>query len=282
MKQKQQLMEHRERLERVESASNASDSTLVQQFFPDLPAGPAALSSPARPISDRMPQAFDPTRRRSLSTSALDFPPSTAPNFPVNTSLQSHAEAYHPLPFGPMRPRFNRNHTNQPQYAFGRPSSARSEVPSSRSPPTRLRHLSYTGTASTSTEMLGNYRPELMLPLPQPRYRFEHNSTSSFNTSRPSSSHSGTIADRRENRLPPIRMLLDIADGALADLSPSSLGMPSSQSCSIYSPFSDLQLNTPGSQDGRRVDYFSERLPEVSRGDGEPVASPQYTFGRNF
>jgi hypothetical protein len=203
-------MEHRERLERAESASNASGSTPMLQFAPDLPAA-HALSSPAQSMSNRMPQAFNPARRRSLSTSALDFPPSTAFNPPMSTSPPSHSDAYHPLPFGPMRPRFNRHHTNHTQYAFGRPSSARSEMPLSRSPPSRLRHLTYIGTASTSTEELGDHQRELMLPLPQPRYRFEHSSTSSFNMSRPSSSSSGTIADRRENRLPPIRMLLDIA-----------------------------------------------------------------------
>lgn len=95
------------------------------------------------------------------------------------------------------------------------------------------------------------------------------------------------MADRRHNRLPPIRMLLDMADRVATDLSPSMSGAPSSSlSNGLYSPFSDLQLATPGSQDGRQTDYFGDRASvsvetnAVTATATAPLAN--YTFGRNF
>lgn len=282
VKQKQQLIEQRERLDKVESASHAQDPATTPPFGPSSNTLHTA-SSPAYPTSEVLPSAFDGMRRRSLSTSALEYGPiPSSSNFTRTIYPQTQLESQQPFSIGPIRPRFSRHHTIHPQYSFGRPSSARSEMSISRSPPSRLQQLASTDLLYTSGGSVSNRREELMLPLPQPRYRFGHSPTSSFSNTRPSPSASGTIADRRENRLPPIRMLLDIADGALADLSPTLSQHPSSQSCSLYSPFSDLHLNTPGSQDGRRTDYFSARATQPTVGDNEALPSSQYTFGRNF
>lgn len=281
VKQKQQLIEHRERLERVESsAAHIQDTTPTlppDSVFPNA----QAFSSPLHIAVDSLPAGFDFGRRRSLSTSALDHAPASASNPTFRSPYHlSNTEVSEPQPFGPIRPRFNRYNTVHPQYSFGRPSTARSELlPHSRSPPTRLRQL-----GSDSGEGPSRQR-DLVLPLPNPRYRFGHSPTCSFSNTRPSPSSNAssvTIADRRENRLPPIRMLLDIADSAAADFSPSLSGVPSSShSCGLYSPFSDLQLNTPVSEDGRRTEYFSARDTQPTR--DEPVApSTEYTFGRRF
>lgn len=280
-KQKQQLMEHRERLERVESAATLQETINTPPLAPVSPVM-YALSSPAHATSDFLPQSFDTTRRRSLSTSALDIPTSSGSE-PTRAGYHSiYAGMHQPQPLGPMRPRFNRYHTIHPKYAFGRPSSARADMPSSsRSPPSRLTQLEDTEGEAVNSGETAQAPEGLMLPLPQPRYRFGHSPTSSFSRNRPASAASDTIADRRETRLPPIRMLLDIADGALADLSPSTSGHQSSHSCSLYSPFSDLQLNTPGSQDGRRTDYFSAG-PQPVREETGGIATPDYSFGRNF
>lgn len=75
-------------------------------------------------------------------------------------------------------------------------------------------------------------------------------------------------------------MLLDIADNAAADFSPALSGVPSSShSCGLYSPFSDLQLHTPGSEDGRQTEYFSARDIHAGRhaARSEVMTSQEYS-----
>ncbi|KAK9899161.1 homeobox-domain-containing protein [Cystobasidium minutum MCA 4210] len=276
-KQKQQLLEHRERLERVERSGQDQDATPTQPTESTF-STPHTYSSPLHIPVDALPSGFDGSRRRSLSTSALEHTHATPSDVAYRHSHNlPNAEACHTQPFGPMRPRFNRYHTMLPQYSFGRPSSARSDIqPHSRSPPARL------GQLEQDTARRSPRQGEMVLPLPTPRYRYGHSPTSSFNARPSSSSASVTIADRRENRLPPIRMLLDMADSAAAEFSPSLSGVPSSShSCGLYSPFSDLHLNTPGSEDGRQTEYFSSRDTHVSR-DERATPSTEYTFGRTF
>jgi len=80
-----------------------------------------------------------------------------------------------------------------------------------------------------------------------------------------------TLADRRNTRLPPVKLLLDIADMASLGISPPEPPY-SAQSCPPLSPFGSLSLYSPiyprtGYSEGATSSYFDVdiKTPMASR-----------------
>jgi hypothetical protein len=242
--------------------------------------GNASQSSPGQPTMIPLPPAFDPLlRRRSLSTSALDnLGRTTMAVLSQEAQHMSHAKSSYLPTMGPVRPKFNRYHTAYPYHTYARPASAQPEFAAPQAFTSRHRASSSHGS---ETAFAAPVPDGLALPIPHTRYRFGHSPTSSLSINRPDPLPGITIADRRESRLPPIRMLLDIADAAFGEFSPSISAASSSLSCGL-SPLSDLQLNTPGSQDGRQGEYFSARDTREAHVRTPTAPTPGYSFGRTF
>lgn len=83
-----------------------------------------------------------------------------------------------------------------------------------------------------------------------------------------SSPPEGSLADRRSNRLPPIRLLLDIADRASMEFTP---GMPSP-----YSPASTAQSCPDLLSPFERLDVMSSRTPGQRSGYSESGAASYF------
>jgi hypothetical protein len=244
----------------------------------------------------------NPARRRSLSTSALvGGLPSTAfassPLVWVREDPASNRNAIAPG-VGPIRPRLGRHHTHAGSHVYTRPpfvqTGSRARQSSSSISPvqsTRPRSLSFRAH-SFPTEFVAPTPPSWRSYGPP---RSFHDATMS-NRGRPSTetpmssrypSELDSIAERRNNRLPPIKLLIDELDSAIEN-DPSRFGPSTVQSCpSLVSPFERLELQSP--QEARRsgysesgLSYFEQQRTPVPERYSPPALSPTYQFGTSF
>lgn len=147
--------------------------------------------------------------------------------------------------------------------------------------------------SSSPTEQCAPYHA---LPAPFPSQRFMQASPPKWYRATTESDSTMThqnvdsLADRRNTRLPPIKMLFDVADSAAAfhDLSPTSMTLSSvsSSNPSLASPFAHLNLRSPNQHPKMEQEqdvggYFDERITGHAGGVHTPSFGG-YVFGRDF
>ena len=283
------------------SSSRAVESLLKPQRSEAGSAIASALitaSSPVRP--NPLPLFLRAGRRRSLSTSAL-ISNSSTPSIPEDSTVwiaEDPNQSCQPITSrsGPVRPRFGRTHTHVGLGVYSRPLQIREgsyprRGANSTSPVQSRRPL--------SSSILGNpFHPaEALSALPstdvyeRPRFLRTAEEAAAIRAQpsglvAPGSSppESNSIAGRRNNRLPPIKLLIDEIDTAMQDDPARFFGPTTAQSCpSLVSPFERLELQSP--LDGRSgyseggLSYFDQQRTPTSR-YSPPVFNLEYRFGR--
>jgi len=284
---------------------------------------PITVSSPPRPYPNSLPAGFNAGRRRSVSASAVDVPRSYSMHEPhsVLRAPQRPPSADTPVShgFGPVRPRLTRFHSHAVTSHYSRTSVARDAawqntqaalhgLNDQRSLKSRAsssvlnldaQPRKYAGTAvravSSSPPERHAFLAPSSLPSPNPSQRLADvsstahlHSASTTPSAAPVATVSDSLADRRNTRLPPIKLLLDMADaaGAWSELSPTSLTSSSSHTSgpSLASPLAHLNLRSPTGphkSDQEVAGYFESRITGHAGGHHTPSFGG-YTFGRDF
>lgn len=232
------------------------------------------------------------TRRRSLSTSALlseSSTPSIAES-PAHWSSEAIPGSNYPTMSraGPVRPRLVRHHTHAGSGLYTRPMLPRGS--------SRARHEASSVSPKQSTMPSAGSSRSQWTPsrgsaatLPHAAY-WDAAAVTQFNASQPFGSGASlapsqssppdtvSVAERRSNRLPPIKLLIDEIDTAMRDLPSSAFGPSTVQSCpSLVSPFERLELQSP--LDDRSVhsegvnSYFDQRRTQVPARYSPPVVA---------
>ena len=242
------------------------------------------------------------SRRRSVSTGDINPAPQSAQSkYQAPQSLQIFPVSQGSEPCspgtGPIRPRINRfhslHHGSHPRIA---PWETRQSLPRSLSNAYSVPADS--GLPANSQKPYGSLpspravgiaaQPSRSLPLALPLPLGRAATSPVYNYRVEATSEGKSLAYRRNNRLPSIKLVLDIADKASSGLSPTTLGGPSSvHSCpSLSSPFNSLQLDSPfqirtGYSEGAPTSYFEAKTP-MQDIDPSAITPAAYTFGKSF
>lgn len=204
-------------------------------------------------------------RRRSLSTSVLISgvaPPASQEDPLVWIAEDAERGRRISSAIGPVRPSLGRHHTHAGNSFYGRPSHTigsrgRSGPTSSSVSPTqstRPRTQSFRAAWSPpfANSSLPRRHAALAHPPSIPQGASAPYSTASYRPSAPSflvqpiQGEPSSVAERRQNRLPPIKLLIDEIDTAMRDIPTNPFGPSTVQSCpSLLSPFQRLELQSP-------------------------------------